>query len=31
MPTISKSFTDHWVRSPMLNVKAACVALSQEA
>ena len=26
MPTISKSFTDHWVRSPMLNVKAACVA-----
>jgi nitrite reductase (cytochrome c-552) len=25
MPTISPSFTDHWVRSPMLNVQAACV------
>jgi len=25
MPSISKSFTDHWVRSPMLNVEAACV------
>ena len=26
MPSISPSFTDHWVRSPMLNVQAACVA-----
>jgi nitrite reductase (cytochrome c-552) len=25
MPSISPSFTDHWVRSPMLNVQAACV------
>ena len=25
MPSISASFTDHWVRSPMLNVQAACV------
>ena len=25
MPSISPSFTDHWVRSPMLNIQAACV------
>src|SRR5678816_3433121 len=25
MPSISPSLTDHWVRSPLLNVQAACV------
>jgi nitrite reductase (cytochrome c-552) len=25
MPSISASLTDHWVRSPLLNVEAACV------
>ncbi|QJR15616.1 ammonia-forming cytochrome c nitrite reductase subunit c552 [Usitatibacter palustris] len=25
MPSISGSFTDHWVRSPVLNIEAACV------
>src|SRR6188472_823359 len=25
MPSISPSFTDHWVRSPVLNAQAACV------
>jgi len=25
MPAISASLTDHWVRSPLLNVEAACV------
>ena len=26
MPALSKTFTDHWVRSPILNTQAACVA-----
>jgi nitrite reductase (cytochrome c-552) len=26
MPKLSKTFTDHWVRSPILNMQAACVA-----
>ena len=26
MPALSKTFTDHWVRSPVLNMQAACVA-----
>jgi nitrite reductase (cytochrome c-552) len=26
MPKVSKSFTDHWVRSPLLNIQAACVS-----
>ena len=26
MPAISKTLTDHWVRSPILNMQAACVA-----
>ena len=25
-PALSKTFTDHWVRSPVLNMQAACVA-----
>ena len=25
-PALSKTFTDHWVRSPVLNMEAACVA-----
>jgi len=26
MPKVSKTLTDHWVRSPVLNMEAACVA-----
>ena len=26
MPAVSKTLTDHWVRSPVLNMQAACVA-----
>jgi nitrite reductase (cytochrome c-552) len=26
MPALSKTFTDHWVRSPILNMQAACVS-----
>jgi len=26
MPSVSSSYTDHWVRSPLLNVQAACVS-----
>ncbi len=26
MPKLSKTLTDHWVRSPVLNLKAACVS-----
>jgi nitrite reductase (cytochrome c-552) len=26
MPSVSPSLTDHWVRSPLLNIQAACVS-----